>query len=166
MPFWNTSLVFAVLVVTIPFTMILKMMLALPKPLALSHRRWPLPLNCALIGIVTLYVMIFIRSVYFGRGGAPLAVVLQFLIAALAYIFGLVLLLRQFPGLYPEFIVTTGPTGLSVRKTVYRKITDVGQQAPLRGEMRLRIETVDGRYLFLDLPTRDVSVLFERLRCG
>ena len=166
MPSWITSLVFAVLVVTIPFTLILKIMLALPKPLALSHRRWPLPLNFALIGLITLYVMLFIRSVYYGRGITPLAVVLQFVIAALAYVFGLVLLLRQFPGIYPEFIVTTGPTGLSVRKTVYRKIADVGQQSPGHGETRVRIETVDGLFLRLDLPTRDVSVLFERLRCG
>jgi hypothetical protein len=166
MPSWITSLVFAVLVVTIPFTLILRIMLRLPKALALSHRPWPLPLNFALIGAVTLYVTIFIRSAYYGRASEPVAVMLQFLIAALAYVFGLVLLLRQFAGLYPEYIVTTGPTGLSMRKTVYRKVTDVVETARSGGESRLRIQTIDGKALSLALSARDVSVLFERLRCG
>jgi hypothetical protein len=166
MPVWITSLIFAVLVVTIPFTLILKVLLRLPRALALSHRRWPLPLNFALIGLITLYVTIFIRSAYYGRADEPAAVLLQFLIAALAYVFGLVLLLRQFAGLYPEYIVTTGLAGLSIGKTVYRKVTDVAEVSRTRGETRLRIETSDGAVLSLALPTRDVSVLFERLRCG
>jgi hypothetical protein len=166
MPSWITSLVFAVLVVTIPFTLILKILLGLPKALALSHRRWPLPLNFALIGITTFYLTIFIRSTYYGRASEPLAVLLQFLIAALAYIFGLVLLLRQFTGVYPEYIVTTGATGLSIRKTVYRKVTDVVKSSETGGESRLRVQTIDGKVLYLTLPVRDVSILFERLRCG
>jgi hypothetical protein len=165
-PFWITSLVFAVLVVTIPFTLILKIMQRLPKALALSHRRWPLTLNFLLIGMITLYETIFIRSVYYGRVSEPVLVLLQFLIAALAYAFGLVLLLRQFAGVYPDYIVTIGRTGLSIRKTVYRRVTDVAEVSRIQGESRLRIDIDDGRVLSLALPARDVSVLFERLRCG
>ena len=53
MPDWLASLLFAVLVVTIPYTLILKIMLRLPKALALSHRRWPSGLNIALIAAIT-----------------------------------------------------------------------------------------------------------------
>jgi hypothetical protein len=162
---WVTSLIFAVLVATIPFTLTMKIMRDLPTALALSHRRWPLALNSALIGAITLYVTIFIRSAYYGRSD-PLAILLQFLIAGLAYIFAMVLLLRQFTGVYPEYIVTTDRTGLRIRKTVYRKVTDVVETARVHGESRLRIETSDGVVLVLALPQRDVSVLFERLRCG
>jgi hypothetical protein len=154
---------FAILVVTVPFTLILKILLGLPKAFALSHRRWPLSLNFTLIGVITLYLTIFIRSAYFARGSEPLALVLQFLIAALAYVFGLVLLLRQFAGVYPEYMVTTGPTGLSIRKTVYRKITDVQEVSRSRDETTLRIQTTTG-FLYLALPTRDVSLLIDQIR--
>ncbi len=56
-----TSLLFAVLVVTTPFTFILNIMLQLPKPLALSHRRWPVIMDYALIGAITAYITVFIR---------------------------------------------------------------------------------------------------------
>lgn len=164
MPLWITALIFAVLVVTIPFTLILKIMLRLPKPMAASHRRWPLPLTFGLIGVITAYVTIFIRSAYYARGLAPQVVLMEFLIAALAYIFGLVLLLRQFAGVYPEFIVTTGRTGLSIRKTMYRNIQKVENLGGRHGETRLDIETVHGEVILFHLPTRDVSVFYDRLK--
>ena len=68
MPYWLTSLLFAVLVVTIPFTLILKILLQLPKAVALSHRRWPYVVNIGLIAAITGYATIFIRSVYYTRG--------------------------------------------------------------------------------------------------
>ena len=160
-----TSLVFAVLVVTFPFTLILKILLNLPKALTLSHRRWSWSLNFALIAVVTGYVTIFIRSAYYGRVSEPVAVLLQFLIAALAYVFALVLLLRQFAGVYPEYIVTVGSIGLSIRKTVYRKITDVTEAARGKDETNLRIETESG-CIYLALPTRDVPRFYEQLRAG
>jgi hypothetical protein len=164
MPSWLTSLLFAVLVVTIPFSLLLKIMLQLPKPLALSHRRWPVFLIIALIGAITAYLTIFIRSAYYGGGYEPLAVLMQFVIAALAYIFGLVLLLRQFTGVYPEFIVTTGSSGLLIRKTMYRNIRDVEQVSSKHGETRLLVETTHGHVLSFTLPTREVSIFYERLR--
>jgi len=160
---WPTSLLFAFLVVTIPFTLILKLMLGLPKPLILSHRRWPMPLLITLIGAITAYVTIFIRSAYYGGRSEPLALVMQFVIAGLAYSFGLVLILRQFSGVYPEYIVTTTRTGLSVRKVAYRNIKDVSQHDS-GGETRLDIETIHGDVLSLTLPTRHVSIFYERVR--
>ena len=73
MPSWLASLLFAVLVVTIPFTLILTIMQRLPKAVVLSHRRWPLPLNYILIGTITAYVTIFIRTAYYVRGADPAA---------------------------------------------------------------------------------------------
>ena len=95
---WLASLLFALLVVTIPFTLILKIMLRLPKALALSHRRWPLPLTFGLIAAITAYETIFIRSIYYGRNADSTAILMQFIIAALGYIFGLAMILRQFAG--------------------------------------------------------------------
>ncbi len=164
MPTWLTSLLFAVLVVTIPFTFVLKVMLQLPKAVAVSHRRWPLPLNFGLIGAITAYVTIFIRSAYYGRGSSPQAVLMEFVIAGLSYIFGLVLILRQFSGIYPEFIVTTGRTGLSIRKTVYRNITDVEEVSRKHGESRLRVITSHGLAIPFTLPTRSVTLFYERLK--
>ena len=163
MPTWLTCLLFAVLVVTIPFILILKIMLRLPKALVLSHRRWPFPLNFGLIGGITAYVTIFIRSAYYGRN-APGPLLMEFVIAALAYIFGLVMLLRQFSGVYPEYIVTTGTTGLSIRKTVYRNITDVQHISEGHGESQLRVVTSYGVAIPLALPTRYVSIFYERLK--
>lgn len=164
MPTWLVSVLFAVLVVTIPYSLILKIMLQLPQPLARSHRRWSLPANFAVIGGITAYVAIFIRSVYYVRGSAPTAVLMEFFIAAVAYVFGLVLILRQFSGVYPEYIVTTGRTGLSLRKTAYPNITDVQTVSEQYGESRLRIVTSHGKQISFTLPARDVSIFYERLK--
>src|SRR6266850_635277 len=164
MPNWLASLLFAVLVVTIPFTLILTIMQRLPKAVVLSHRRWPLPLNYILIGTITAYVTIFIRTAYYVRGADPAAVLMEFVIAALAYIFGLVLILRQFAGVYPEYIVTTGRTGLSLRKTVYRNIIDVEEISRNRAETTLLVATNHGMAIRLTLPTRSVPVFYDQLK--
>src|SRR5437764_8292092 len=111
MPNWLASLLFAVLVVTIPFTLILRILLQLPKPLALSHRRWPYVVNIGLIAVITAYATIFIRSVYYGRGQNSAALFMEFVIAALAYIFGLVMILRQFSRLDNHDVASSGKTG-------------------------------------------------------
>lgn len=164
MPNWIASSLFAVLVVTIPFTLILNVMLRLPKALALSHRRWPSALNFGLIAAITAYVTIFIRSVYYGRSPDPAALLMEFVIAALAYIFGLAMILRQFSGVYPDYIVSTGRTGLSLRKTVYRNITDVEEVSRRRGEAQLRVVTSYGAVIHFTLPTRHVPIFYERLK--
>ena len=136
----------------------------LPKAVVLSHRRWPLPLNYILIGTITAYVTIFIRTAYYVRGADPAAVLMEFVIAALAYIFGLVLILRQFAGVYPEYIVTTGRTGLSLRKTVYRNIIDVEEISRNRAETTLLVVTNHGMAVRLTLPTRSVPVFYDQLK--
>jgi hypothetical protein len=164
MPSWLSSLVFAILVVVMPFSLILKLMLQLPKPVALSHRRWPVPLNFGVIAAITAYTTIFIRSAYYGRAANPAAVLMEFVIAALAYIFGLVLLLRQFSGLYPEYIITTGRTGLSIRKTAYRNIINIVEVARNHGESQLRIETRYGLVHSFTLPTGSIQALYDRVK--
>lgn len=162
MPVWLTSFLFAVLVVTIPFTLILKILLRLTGPLALAHRKWPLPLNFGLIGVVTVCVAAFIRGAYFVETWEPLSILLQFVIVSLAYVFGLVLLIRQFTGVYPEYIVSTGWAGLAVRKTAYTNITQVEKLSEKYGETRLGVHTRHGALMFT-LPTHSVPVFYERL---
>jgi hypothetical protein len=94
----------------------------------------------------------------------PAGILMQFVIAALAYIFGLVLLLRQFSGLYPEYIVTTGRVGLSVQKTAYRNVIDVQEIRRAHGESELRIVTQHGFVYSLTLPVRSVAALYERVK--
>src|ERR1700739_5840 len=83
MPRWISALVIAILVVVIPFTFIIRLMLQLPKPVALSHRRWPLAVNFGVIAAITAYTTIFIRSVYYGRATNPISILMEFVIAAL-----------------------------------------------------------------------------------
>jgi hypothetical protein len=166
MPYWVTSLLFAVLVVTIPFTMILRILLQLPKANALSHRRWPSVINLTLIGLITAYVTIFIRSAYYVREATPTSILMQFVIAALAYGFGLALILRQFSGVYPDFIVTTGAAGLGIRKIAYRNISDVEEIWQGHGETRLRIHTINGNSFAFTVPTTSVRILHERLQAS
>jgi hypothetical protein len=164
MPAWVSALVVAILVVVIPFTLIVKLMLQLPKAVVFSHRRWPLPVNFGIIAAITAYTTIFIRNTYYGRGTGPAAVLMEFVIAGLAYVFGLVLLLRQFSGLFPEYIITTGRTGLSIRKTAYRNIINVEELERAHGEVQLRIITQHGFTLFMTLPVRSVQALYDRVK--
>ena len=166
MPSWVNALLFAVLVVTIPFTMILHILSQLPRAVASLHRRWPAVLNLVLIGMITAYVTIFIRSAYYERGSSNPSLLLQFLIAALAYGFGLVLILRQFTGIYAEFIVTTGTAGLGIRRIAYRNITKLEEVWRGHGETQLRVHTVYETSFLFTLPTRLVSTLHERLRAA
>jgi hypothetical protein len=91
-------------------------------------------------------------------------VLLEFVIAALAYGFGLSLILRQFSGLYPEYLVTTGAAGLGIRKIAYRNIEDVEEVWRGHGETRLRIHTIYGNSFLFTIPTGSVRVLHENLK--
>src|SRR5215813_11593705 len=165
MPSWISATLFAILVVIFPYTLILKVLLQLPKPIALSHRRWPVGVNVVVIGAITAWIAVFIHGAYYRRGLVnPFAVFMEFIIAGLAYAFGLVLILRQFAGLYPEFFVTTGRTGLALRKTAYRNVTKIDEVERAYGESRLRIETSYGLVVPLTLPTRNVASLYERVK--
>jgi len=165
MPSWISAAVVAVLVVVFPYTLIFRILLQLPKPIALSHVKWPLAANILVIAAVGTWVTVFIHGSYYRRGLTdPLVVLVQFIIAALAYAFGLVLLLRQFAGLYPDFLVSTGTSGLAVRKTAYRNVTKIEQLASTRGESQLRVETNYGLVFSFTLPTRHVASLYERVK--
>jgi hypothetical protein len=165
MPSWLSATVIAFLVVVFPFSVIFKILLQLPKAVALSHRRWPLAVNIAIISGITAWTTFFIHGVYYRRGSMnPVSVLLEFVIAALGYAFGLVLIMRQFGGLYPEFTVTTGTSGLSLRKTAYRNIVNIEEVARGYGESHLRLETSYGTVVPLTLPTRDVASLYERVK--
>ena len=165
MPSWLSATVIAFLVVVFPYSVIFKILLQLPKAVALSHRRWPVAANIAVICAVAAWTTVFIHRVYYRRGSMnPTAVLMEFVINALAYAFGLVLIMRQFSGLYPEFIVTTGRSGLSLRKTAYRNIVNIEEVARAHGESQLLLETSYGTAVILTLPTRDVANLYERVK--
>jgi hypothetical protein len=165
MPSWISAVTFAFLVVVIPYTLIYKILLQLPKPIAASYPKWPLAANVAVIGGITACIMIFIHGAYYRRGFSnPATVLMEFLITALLYAFGLVLILRQFAGLYPDFFVTTGRSGLSLRKTAYRNVTRIEEVGAGSGESHLLIETNYGLVVPLTLPTKHVSMLYERVK--
>jgi hypothetical protein len=164
MPALISSLMFAVLVATIPFTLVLVVLLRLPAPLASSHRRWPLPLNFVLIATITVCVTYFIRSVYYVHGAPAQTTSMKFLIVMLGYGFALVLLMRQFCGVYPEFIVTTGALGIGLRKTTYGNILSVEKLPERGGETQFQIGTAHGVPVTLILPSRYVSVFDKQIR--
>lgn len=166
MSHWLNALLLAILVVTVPFAMILRILVQLPKAHALSNRRWPSIINVGLVGAITAYVAVFLRNAYFVKGQEPVLVVVQFVIAAVAYGFGLTLILRQYAGIYPEFLVTTGAVGLGIRKIAYRNIDDVEEVWRGSGETRLRIHTVYGTDFLFTVPTRAVPTLHERLQAA
>ena|SRR5437867_5353855 len=165
MPSWVSAAMFATLVVIFPYTVIFRILSQLPKPIALSHRRWPLGVNLLVIGVITAWITVFIHTAYYRRGLVNLVAVLTgFIVAALAYAFGLVLILRQFSGLYPEFFITTGRTGLGLRKTAYRNVIHIEEVARRHGEAQLRVETNYGLVVPLTLPARHVASLYERVK--
>ena len=160
---WSTSLLIAVLVSTVPFTMFINVLLQLPRPVAQSHRRWPLPLNYLLVAAVTSFTSYFIHRGYAGAR-SPVEIAGGCLIAAVVYGFALSLLQRQFCGVYPEFIVTAGPAGFALRKTSYRNIKDIETVVERRHETEFRIHTLHGRVLHFTLPKRYVSIFFDHIQ--
>jgi hypothetical protein len=164
MPPWVSAAMFAIIVVFFPYTLIWRILQQLPKPVALSYRRWPIGVNLAVIAVVTAGVMVFIHGAYYRRFSDPFLILMQFIIAALAYAFGLVLILRQFAGLYPEFFVTTGRSGLALRKTAYRNVIHIEEVGRGHGESHLRVKTSYGLTVALTLPARHVASLYERVK--
>ena len=164
MPNWLNALLFAILIVTVPFTMTLRILLQLPKPVELFHRKWPAIANVAVVAIVTALVTYFIHNTYYAIRVSAALFFTQFVVAAIAYGFGLVLMLRQYPGLYPEFLVTTGIAGLGIRRIAYRNIQDIEEEWRGRAETKLRVFTSHGHDFMLTLPTRSVPRFHEQLR--
>lgn len=165
MPPWTTAFVFSALLVVFPYSMVLKLLFELPKPVALSHRRWPLWANYGIVAAVTMVSAYFIRAHYLEPMRSEAIAMPAFLVVAVAYAFGLHLLFRQFSGVYDDFVVTTGAAGLMPSKTAYSRIRNV-EQKPCRSEVVFRLSTDDGRALELTLKPRDAHLLTERLRRG
>ena len=161
---WLLAASIAILVATVPMAWVYRILADLPRPIVLSHRRWPPWANFALIGAVTFNVALFARAGYYGAPRPPSSVGLHFLVAAVVYAFGFVMLLRQFSGLYPEYFVTTGRTGVSMRKALYRNVIGIRTLSESRGETRLGLEMRGGEILPLDLPTRHLPALAERIK--
>jgi hypothetical protein len=164
MSLWFTSLSLAVLMTVIPFSFVLRLLQQLPPPLALSYRRWPMALNAVVVAVVTVSVSVFIRVTYLGGGRSVPRVLAMFLVAGLVYAFGLVLMLRQFCGVYSDYIVTVGRMGLVLQKTSYRNIEDVEHAVEGGGETRFRVHTSRGNTVNLTLPTRYGATFYAQIR--
>ncbi len=164
MPGWITSVLFALLFVAAPLASILRIMQQLPKTLALSHRKWPMLLNFALIGIITAGITAFIHTAYYAGEPDQMALLMQFVISGIGYTFALVLLLRQFAGVYPDYIIVTGGFGLVIRKIAYRKISNVEQISEGHGETSIRVHTGQDISAIFVLPTRYVSLFHNQVR--
>ena len=109
-------------------------------------------------------VMLFIRKAYFMRSVEPLEIGIHFVAVSLIYLFGLVLLLRQFVGLYPDYLVSAGRMGLAIRKSVYQKIVNVQIYREGRRETSLNIRLENGERVRIDLPGDHLPVLYDRIR--
>ena len=166
MSIWAQSFWLAVLLATIPLMWVYRILQNLPPPILLSHSSWPSWCNMTLISVVTGSVSLFIHSAYDSVGDARqlLMIGLHFLITAVIYVFGFVLLLRQFVGLYPEYFVTTGSSGLSIRKALYRNILDIEQAGTSEKEARLRVYMRGGEHLWFELPARDLPVFYSVIK--
>lgn len=163
---WIIPLLLAGIFVGIPFMTVMRMLSQLPKPRVLCHKRWSQTTNSGVVATVGFYVTLFIRDSYYVGDHTPVQIGAGFLIAALVYTFGLVLILRQYSGLYPEYLVTTGRTGLGLRKVAYRRIQNVERLSQGQGETRLLLETNDGSAFPFTLPAGSVSMLDECIRAG
>ena len=154
----------AILVASVPLLWVFRILSGLPDPLQLSRRRWPTWGNFLLIASITANVAEFIRFVYAGGSEEPLTFVLRFLIALVIYLFGFSLLVGQFAGLYPEYFVTTGRSGLGMRKALYGNVVRVEESRSARGETELVVHMRSRERLYLALPTRHLVVLRDAVR--
>jgi hypothetical protein len=161
---WAQSFSLAMIVATMPLMVVYRIFQNLPDPLVISHGRWPVWANAAVIAAVTLDTAVLIRLWVGGTRHEPVEFTLQFLIAALIYVFGFVLLVRQYSGLYPEYFVTTGRSGLAVRKALYRNVVDIERERERSGETHLSVHMRGGARLRLALPTRDLGIFFEAIK--
>jgi hypothetical protein len=161
---WVTAMLFAMLLTVVPFTSVLRLLAQLPPAIALSHRRWPASANALVVSVVAAAIAVFVRTSYLGVPQPTARVAITFVIAVLVYAFGLVLLLRQFCGVYADYIITVKPPGLILRKTSYSTIENVERVSEIAGEARFRILTSRGTEVFLTLPARDGEAFYAQIR--
>ena len=101
---------------------------------------------------------------YEGAMDEPISFLLRFFIAVLVYVFGFVLLIRQFAGLYPEYFVTAGRTGLGMRKALYRNIVDIDEVSESAGETEIMVHMRTGESLSLTLPVPTKPVFYQAIK--
>ena len=120
-------------------------------------------MNCLLmIGVTVATALFFERAAV--RDHGMRGVLIEFIIAAGIYGFGLVLLLRQFCGVYEDFIITVGAAGLLLWKTSYTNIAKAETRDGGGGEKEIRIETARGGLLSLTLRAGDVERFYAQVR--
>jgi hypothetical protein len=158
-----TAVFLAILITVIPFSFLLRLLQQLPKALVQSHKHWPLMLNGLVTVGVTAVVTLFLNRAA-DRSHGLSQVALEFVIAAVVYAFGLVLILRQFCGVYDEFIITVAAAGLALRKTSYANIVKAEGEDRDSGETRILIETSRGILVKLIIPTRDADRFYTHVR--
>ena len=155
--------VFGILITVVPFGFLLLLLHRLPRAIVASHRRWPLLVNCLLMTIVATSTTLFLDRAAVRAHGMR-GIVVEFLIQAVIYGFGLVLLLRQFCGVYEDFIITVGAAGLLLWKTSYSNIAKADSRDTGGGEASLRIETARGSVMWLTLPADQVERFYAQVR--
>jgi len=147
----------------VPFGFLLLLLHRLPRAIVASHRRWPLLANCLLMTIVATSTTLFLDRAAVRAHGMR-GIVVEFLIQAVIYGFGLVLLLRQFCGVYEDFIITVGAAGLLLWKTSYSNIAKADSRDTGGGEASIRIETARGGVMWLTLPADQVERFYAQVR--
>ena len=158
-----TAVFLAILITVIPFSFLMRLLQQQPRALVQSHKRWPLVVNGLITAGVTAIVALFLHRAA-DRSHSTSQVALEFVIAAVVYGFGLVLVLRQFCGVYDEFIITVGAAGLALRKTSYANIVKAEGEDRDGGETRILIETSRGSVVKLIIPTRDAERFYTHVR--
>lgn len=158
---WLASASIAVLVATVPLGWVLRILRDIPAPVVRSFRRWPDWANILLIAAVTSIATVFIRLVYYRPVPEPVTIAFQFVIAGLVYIFAIVLLLRQHVGLYPEYFITVGASGLALRKSSYRNVVDFAPSAESGREVRMAVTMGSGERVILHIPAHHVPTFRE-----
>jgi hypothetical protein len=159
----SAALVFGIFVSAIPFSFLLWVLYRLPVALVSSHRKWPIALNCLMMTAVAASTALFLQRAalkpYDFKG-----LVVEFMIATVIYGFGLVLLLRQFCGVYEDYIITVGMAGLVLWKTSYTNIAKAETREGGGGEKKILIETARGGLLTLTLPANGVDRFYAQVR--
>lgn len=159
---WVAAVSIAVLVATVPLCWVYRVLQSLPDPLVLSHRRWPLWANLAIVVVATATTAFFLRRIYYADGPPtdPVVDSLRFAIAASSYILAFVLLIRQHVGLYPQFLVAAGRGGFTMRKRLYQNVVRLEEVRESGGETEVRIFLRSRERLMLSLPSRDLPRLY------
>lgn len=159
----SAAVAFGILISVVPFSFLLWMLYRLPRPLIASHRRWPLVVNCLLMTAVAASTTLFLDRAMIRANGLS-GVIVEFVIQGVIYGFGLVLLLRQFCGVYEDYIITVGMAGLLLWKTSYTNIAKAESRESGGGEAKIRIETARGGVLSLTLPVQHVESFYAQVR--